>query len=416
MHRFSMESFSAKTPGLGAGRQVQYLTRTGEFVGHNADRAPVERGDAQFQIEHMTGMNYPSSHRDDLRHIEPAKNLPDWAHGSVTAFFQSAEKHERGGAQRGGQFYTIIEASLPRELDRDQQLALARDFVDAVVADKVHFWVLHEPTASDYLTEVNDYSLPTNHGLQPHIHLMYSTRTIGDGSKGEDVFFKQPNTRYPERGGFGKDRAFGEQGLPLRLRQAWTDCVNVHLERAGVDRRVSADPLWKQGLHPLYAYQEPGAYREKQRHYEPRSADEKAQQQAYAVAQWTQRREALGVDRVDHQALVQTIGRDAKQLKRQRQPEREPSPRRQDFGSHPRMVTRERVQGTDSPLNSAQVQKERKAYPVSLPPPTNTHVRVAQALLQTLRTRQEEEMVGAALQIRLHEREARERGDEGMGW
>jgi len=70
MHRFSIENFSRTRPGLGAGRATQYLTRTGEFADQNADRVETIRTDATFQIEHMTGENFPEGHRNDLRHVE----------------------------------------------------------------------------------------------------------------------------------------------------------------------------------------------------------------------------------------------------------------------------------------------------------------------------------------------------------
>jgi hypothetical protein len=279
MHRFSIENFSQGRPGMGAGRAIQYLTRTEEFAEQNADRVATIREDATFQIEHMTGTNFPEGHRNDLCHRE-TNNLPDWAQEDPGIFFRAAEKYERGGAQRGGRFYSIMELSLPRELDRAQQLALARAFVQAILPDKVNLWVLHEPMAKD--------------GPQPHLHIMFSARNCGDGSKGAATFFKQPNAAHPERGGFGKERFFNQQDAPLRLRLAWTDLTNMALEQAGASRRVSADALHRQGLRPLYAYQQPGNYRQREQRYEPRTPEEHAQQQHYAAAQWDARKQALG--------------------------------------------------------------------------------------------------------------------------
>ena len=279
MHRFSIENFSRTRPGLGAGRATQYLTRTGEFAGQNVDRVETIRTDATFQIEHMTGENFPEGHRNDVRHVE-VHNLPDWAQGDPGAFFRAAEKYERGGPRRGGRFYSIMELSLPRELPRAQQLELSRVFVQAILPDKVNLWVLHEPMAKD--------------GPQPHIHIMFSARHIGDGSKGEREFFQTPTAAHPERGGFGKERFFNQHDAPLRLRLAWTDLTNMALEHAGASRRVSADALHRQGLRPLYAYQQPGEYRQRAPRYEPRTPEEQAQLHHYAAAQWDARKQALG--------------------------------------------------------------------------------------------------------------------------
>jgi hypothetical protein len=280
MHRFSIENFTQAHPGMGAREAIRYLTRQGAFAEKNADRQVPAREDATFQLAHMTGANFPDGHRNDLRHVE-VHNLPAWAGGDPAVFFRAAEKYERGGAQRGGRLYSIMELSVPRELDRSQQLALTRSFVDAILPDKVHLWVLHEPMAHD--------------GPQPHMHIMFSTRNIGDGSKDPQTFFKKPNAAHPERGGCGKERFFDQRDAPLRLRLAWTDLTNMALERAGATRRVTADALHQQGLHPLYAYQQPGDYRHQGHQYAPRTDAEQAQQQAYAVQQWEARKATLGL-------------------------------------------------------------------------------------------------------------------------
>jgi hypothetical protein len=67
------------------------------------------------------------------------------------------------------------------------------------------------------------------------------------------------------------------------------------LERAGAARRVTADALHRQGVRPLYAYQQPGDYRHEAQTHAPRTAEEQAQQQAYATAQWEARKQALGI-------------------------------------------------------------------------------------------------------------------------
>jgi hypothetical protein len=132
-------------------------------------------------------------------------------------------------------------------------------------------------------------------GPQPHVHIMFSARNVGDGSRGEQAFFRKPQTVDPARGGFGKERFFNQQDAPLRLRLAWTDVTNMALERAGAARRVTADALHRQGLRPLYAYQQPGDYRHQAQDYAPRTPDEQGQQQAYAAAQWEARKQALGL-------------------------------------------------------------------------------------------------------------------------
>ena len=98
--------------GRGASRVVQYLTREGRY-------APK-----QEQVAYLTRTSQATADRDDLVHQEVA-NLPAWAHGDAAGFFARAEQHERAN----GRYATTWQLALPKELTRDEQLTMARDFL-----------------------------------------------------------------------------------------------------------------------------------------------------------------------------------------------------------------------------------------------------------------------------------------------
>ena len=64
---------------------------------------------------------------DDLVHQEVA-NLPAWAHGDAAGFFARAEQHERAN----GRYATTWQLALPKELTREEQVTMARDFLPRI--------------------------------------------------------------------------------------------------------------------------------------------------------------------------------------------------------------------------------------------------------------------------------------------
>src|SRR3954452_3195339 len=98
--------------------------------------------------------------------------------------------------------------ALPRELDREGQIALARGFVAErmVARGMVADFAIHDVKARDG-------------GRQPHCHVMTTTRAV------------DPTKPL----GFGaKVREWDDRGLVVEWREAWAGHVNAALERAAV--------------------------------------------------------------------------------------------------------------------------------------------------------------------------------------
>jgi MobA/MobL family len=102
--------------------------------------------------------------------------------------------------------------ALPRELDREARIALARGFIAErmVARGMVADFAIHDVEARDG-------------GRQPHCHVMTTTRAV------------DPTKPL----GFGaKVREWDDRGLVVEWREAWAGHVNAALERAAVAERV----------------------------------------------------------------------------------------------------------------------------------------------------------------------------------
>ncbi len=181
-------------------------------------------------VGYITRADEPVMHREDLIHAE-AQNLPAWAGNDPRAFFVAAEKHERAN----GRIYTIWEMSLPRELTQEQQLETTRAFLGAHLGKHVYVWAMHESPASDG-------------GTNPHVHVLFSHRTLDGIERGPEQFFRRYNPEHPEQGGARKDPDFSKQSMVYAMRQAWTDTVNTYLEHYKQEVRLDPRSYVEQGI------------------------------------------------------------------------------------------------------------------------------------------------------------------------
>lgn len=163
-------------------------------------------------------------------------NMPDWAKDNPKIFWQEADKHER----QNGRIYKEHIIALPRELNEEQRLALVNDWIKQEVGDKHPYsFAIHTPQGMDGKD-------------QPHVHFMYSQRTLDGIERSPDQFFKRYNSKNPSKGGAKKaneamtktksKEAIKEQRLRLG------DHINKHLERAGSKSRVDMRNWKEKGL------------------------------------------------------------------------------------------------------------------------------------------------------------------------
>lgn len=158
------------------------------------------------------------------------KNMPAWAHGDAIVFFSAAETYETRTAYEEWKF------SLPRELTSSQQMDAAMDFLHAAFGEThPHVWAFHDPLASDG-------------GHQPHVHVLWSARTLDKHDRSAHQFFRRYQREHPDRGGAEKNRRLGHYGAVKAARIQYTDIMNLHLEEAGRWERLHPGTLLSRGI------------------------------------------------------------------------------------------------------------------------------------------------------------------------
>ncbi|NET34462.1 MAG: MobA/MobL family protein [Cyanothece sp. SIO1E1] len=167
---------------------------------------------------------------DQLTHFESG-NMPKWAQ-THTDFWDAADRYESANAR----LYTEFEIALPRELTFDPQRTLVRNFVETHIGDRHPYTIaFHEVEAMDG-------------NKTPHVHVMFTTRTLDSIERGKEQFFKRANPKAPEQGGAPKERSWIAKDKLIELRQSWEQHANLALKRAGQDATIDCRTLEAQGI------------------------------------------------------------------------------------------------------------------------------------------------------------------------
>lgn len=146
-------------------------------------------------------------------------NMPMWAKDDPRKFWNAVDKFERAN----GSLYFNCEFALPVDLaTREQQLAVARDYVQQLIGDK------HPFTLTMHANEGN-----------PHCDVMWTMRTLDGIERDPDLFFKKADKKIPARGGCIKvpPAQRGSEWI-TESRALWASVANHHLEAAGSNVRI----------------------------------------------------------------------------------------------------------------------------------------------------------------------------------
>jgi hypothetical protein len=314
-------------------------------------------------------------------------------------------------------------------------MALTRDLVDAIAGNTLPVtYAFHDPRTMDKTQQ------------QPHLHVLISARQNDTYARTAAQYFKRYNRTHPARGGAQKDPAFWHRGAVKAHRVLIADVINLHLERAGHEARVHPDSLLNRGIdrqpEPKLLPSESRQYREHgivsermQQVLEMRAERQQslAEEQAQARQYWQGRKLELGLTRdlsPAHQLERITQAREhtitqaperpsLDQLREQEQTLTRSVKDLQHYVEQVQQVqAREAAwvpqvgrRGWEEMLEHERVLAEGKDH--GLPSDVEAEQLVGQLtrFLDHL-SREEDQQVGHALNIRLHERE---RGS-GMGW
>lgn len=183
----------------------------GRSVGRSSVAAAAYRAGAKM-VDARTGEIHDFTRKGGVFHDEimVPSNAPTWMLDR-SELWNHVEQTER---RKDAQLCREFNVALPRELDRKQQLALARDFVQRELVDK------------GMVVQLNLHDLE---GENPHFHVMATTRTV-------------------EGSGFGKkERSWNSKQQLQGWREAWANLANAHLELAGLGVRIDHRSLREQG-------------------------------------------------------------------------------------------------------------------------------------------------------------------------
>lgn len=158
------------------------------------------------------------SRKQDVVHKEILlpKDAPVWM-GNREKLWNGVEACER---RKDAQLAREFNFALPKELNFEQNLALARDFVQTEFVDRgmVADMCIH--------LDIN------KQGEQlPHVHVMLTMREITDEGFGQ------------------KERAWNDKALLVHWREAWAEAANKHLALNDIEQRIDHRTLEAQGIH-----------------------------------------------------------------------------------------------------------------------------------------------------------------------
>ena len=171
--------------------------------------------------------------RDEATYTE-SDHVPSWAHEAPDESWDAADVYERAN----GRLYVSADFALPRELNSDEQIALAREFAHELTDDE------HLP----YTLAVHAGHDDAGHEHNPHAHLMFSERRNDGIERSRDEWFRRANSEHPERGGAPKSRTFHGSDWIEHARERWATLTNETLERCGRSERVDHRSYERQGI------------------------------------------------------------------------------------------------------------------------------------------------------------------------
>ena len=125
-------------------------------------------------------------------------NMPEFAKDRPDQFWQAAELYER----KNGRTSTSLIIALPKELSKQQRIELVEDLIKQFT----------EEFNLPYSCAIHSHAGAISGQDQPHLHLMYSERSVDEYIRTAEQFFSRYNPKNPHLGGAKKVTA-DERGL-----------------------------------------------------------------------------------------------------------------------------------------------------------------------------------------------------------
>jgi len=187
--------------------------------GRSAVAAAAYRAGAQM-LDERTGLTHDYSRRTDVVHSEMmlpyCEEVPEWARNSETLWNHIESIESQTTRPKEAQLAREIEFALPVELNRQEHIKLARDFISRTFVEN---------------GMVADFSLHDKEDGNPHVHVMLSMREM---KKDGDFHHK-------------KQRKWNAKPLLKKWRKSWEEEANQALEKSGHEARIDHRSLKEQG-------------------------------------------------------------------------------------------------------------------------------------------------------------------------
>ena len=174
-------------------------------------------------------------------------HMPSWAQDDPDESWDAADLYERAN----GRLYVSADFALPRDLDPEDQIALAHEFAKS----------LTEKEQLPYTLAIHAGHDEDGHEHNPHAHIMFSERQNDGVERSREQWFRRADREHPECGGAPKSRTFHGREWVETARERWASMTNAMLERQGREERVDHRSYERQGID-----REPG------QHYGPSAA------------------------------------------------------------------------------------------------------------------------------------------------
>ncbi|MBZ5560137.1 MAG: MobA/MobL family protein [Acidobacteriia bacterium] len=189
---------------------------------------------------------YDDPDRDAAIFVE-SDHMPEWADDEAREYWDAADVYERAN----GRLYVSADFALPRDLDTEDQVALAHAFAQE----------LTDRERLPYTLAIHSGQNADGREHNPHAHLMISERQNDGIARTREQWFRRTNRTHPDHGGAPKSRTFHGREWMEHARERWAELTNTMLERNGRPERVDHRSYERQGID-----REPG------HHYGPAAA------------------------------------------------------------------------------------------------------------------------------------------------
>ena len=169
-----------------------------------------------------------AKHEGEVLEWVKSGNMPKWAHGRPEHFWAAADKYEIAR----GRTSSAITIALPNGLTVSQRQGLAQDLIQ-------QFATQHQ---LPYTAAIHTHRSSITGEEQPHLHLMYSERSLSDGlERLPEQFFSQYRPKNPTKGGAPKLTAnalgYGKNQIQA-YREITETFINQHLQQFAPTKKL----------------------------------------------------------------------------------------------------------------------------------------------------------------------------------